>query len=262
MSGILQLIEGAAEIGGGLALDIWAGGLGGVGNLLLKAGIGTTLSGIGSLIAGNTVQGKSVTERNSITPWRVGYGRTAPKTDCIYMHQWGAGGLMLDMVFVVYDHPCDAETEVLFDKQRIQIDTTAIPTSAAAGYTIASPAAGSGTSFTPVGIKGNPQYIQATSITLLNDVATIVLPKDIPYLTPGDPVIVRNWTGDTDYNATFQVSEIISRVPSGGTNILTFTILNGGVMPSRVLVSPLFTNFARTVYYEPLLGDQLLGQTF
>lgn len=259
--GILQLIEGAAEIAGGAALDIWAGGAGGIGNLLIKAGIGTTISGIGSLISGDKVQGKSITERNSITPWRVGYGRTAPKNDIIYLHQWGAGGLMLDMVMIVYDHSCQSIDEVLLDQQRLQIDTTAIPTSALAGYSIPAPAAGAGTSFTPVGIKGNPQWINATSISVSNDVVTIVLPSDIPYLTAGDPIIVQN-NGGTSYQATFPVAQIISRVPSGSTYILTFTILNGGSMPSSVRCSPQWINYARCVYFEPLLGNQMLGQTF
>src|ERR1035441_3954668 len=262
--GILGILTGAAMIAGAVALDIAT--LGGASAAVLfplvVGGVGAIAGGIGALVSGNVVPGKAITERNSITAWRVGYGRTAPKNDIIYMHQWGSGGKMLDMVMIVYDHPCQSIDEVLFDQQRLQIDTAAIPTSANAGYTIASPSAGSGTSFTPIGITGNPQYIQATSISAMNDVVTIVLPKDIPYLTAGDPILIRNWTGDPDYSARFQVSQIISRVPSGGTNILTFTILNGGTMPSRVLASPVFINYARTVYFEPLLGNQLLGQTF
>jgi len=244
--GILQLIEGAAEVAVGLATGFGP---------LVSLGIGTTISAVGSLISPPQVQGKAITERNSIGPWRYGYGRTAPKTDTIYMHQWGASGQMLDLVMVVYDCPVQSIDEVLFDQQRIQIDTAAIPTTARAGYAIPAPAAGSGTSFTPV----QQTNIVATSITQFNDVVTIKLPQDVPYLTSGDPLIVKGTSGNT-YNATFPVAQILGR--GGAFGALSFTIINGATMPGTVQVSTKWVDYGRTVYFEPLLGNQLLGQTF
>lgn len=255
MAGLFQIFEGLAEGAAGAALDIWAGGAGGLGNMLIGMGVGTALSGVGSLIGGSPIKGKSVTERNPISPWKVGYGRTAPKNDVIYLHQWGANGQMIDMIICVYDHPCASIDEVLFDEQRVQIDTAAIPTSAAAGYTIASPAPGSGTSFTPA----QQTNILATSIAQSNDIVTIVLPQDIPFLTSGDPIVIKG-TGGNTYNATFPVSQVLGR--GGGFGGVTFTILNGAPMPTTVQCSTKWVDYGRTVYFEPLLGNQLLGQTF
>ena len=155
--------------------------------------------------------------------------------------------------------------EMLFDQQRIQIDTTAIPNSIRAGYTIPLPVYGSGTSFTPV-----QQTINITSISRSNDVVTVVLPSDIPYLNAGDLINIThdNNGGILDtYGLTgaVQVSEIISRVPSGGTNILTFTYLSGGsicTVDNEGQAVTRWADYGRTVYFEPLLGGQTLGHTF
>lgn len=261
--GILDIIEGVGMIGAAVVADIATLGGASLATIfpLVTGGASMIAVGIGTLAQSDPVKNQSTTERNPISPWRVGYGRTAPKNDVIYMHQWGKNGQMLDMVMVIYDHPCESIDSLWFNQERVQIDTAAIPTSASAGYTIPYPATGAGTSFSPNGAKGNPIWTTATSITALNDVVTIVTPQDIPYLTSGDPILIRNHGGGS-YNATFTVSQIISRVPSGGTNILTFTILNGGVMPSSIEVSPCWVSYGRTVYFEPMLGNQLLGQTF
>ena len=255
--GILSIITGAAMIAGAVAIDIATLGGASVAVLapLVVGGLGSIISGVGSLVSGNPVTRNGISERNPISPWKVGFGLTAPKNNLVYMHQWGSNGQMLDLVMVLYDHPVSAITEVLFNQQRVQIDTNAIPTSASAGYAIPSPAAGSGTSFTPV----QQTNIMATSITQSNDVVTIKLPHDIPYLTSGDPIIVKGTSGNT-YSAQFSVAQILGR--GGAFGALSFTILNGASMPTTVQVSTKWVDYGRTVYYEPLLGNQLLGQTF
>jgi hypothetical protein len=251
------LLEGIGEIAAGAVLTVLGNPLG---PLLIAAGAGTVLSGIGSMLAGDPLKGFATTTRNPISPWRVCLGRVRTGGNVIYSHTWGDKDKVMDLVIVLADHPCLAVDELLFDQQRIQIDTSAIPTSAAAGYTITPPAAGSGTSFTPVREGGN-----ITSIARSNAVVTVILPKDIPYLTAGDLILIQDVPGDPTLNGTFSVSEIVSRVPSGGSYILTFQFLSGG-QPATVLNAgqaySKWADYGRTIYFEPLLGQQPLGHTF
>jgi hypothetical protein len=260
MAGILGIIEGAAAIAAGVAIDVFVPGGAAIGNLLIGAGAGMVMTGVGTLISGNPVKGFATTLRNSIAPWRVCYGRCRTGGSLVYMHQWGENNQMLDLVIVLCAHAGQAVDELLFDQQRIQIDTTAIPTTARAGYSIPTPIAGAGTSFTPV-----QQKIVPTSITRTSGVVEVVLPQDIPYLDEGDQVILENVPGDPTLNGTFQVAQIISRVPSGGTKILTFTFLSGGLDATVLAAGHCLTKWAdygRNVYFEALLGGQVLGETF
>jgi predicted phage tail protein len=74
MAGLLQLIEGSAETAAGIALEFVPGAQG-FGGMLASAGIGTMISGVGSMIAGEPVKGFATCTRNSIAPWKVVYGR-------------------------------------------------------------------------------------------------------------------------------------------------------------------------------------------
>ena len=75
MAGILKLIAGYAEIYAGIAIDIYVPGAAVFGNALIGMGVGTMISGVGSLIQGDPVKGFGTTMRNPIAPWRCCYGR-------------------------------------------------------------------------------------------------------------------------------------------------------------------------------------------
>jgi hypothetical protein len=264
MAGITQLIEGAAMVAGGVAIDYFTGGAGApIGNMLIAAGAGQVISGVGSMIEGGPkVSGLATTTRESAAPWPVIVGQARVGGKLIYRNVWGSNNQMLDMVILLAHHPCDAVDELLFDQQRVQIDTGAIPTSAAAGYSIATPCANSGTSFSPL----NPS-IDISHIARVNDVVTVTLKNtnpngaDIPYLQAGDRINIRGITGDYTLNGTFQVAQIISRV----AGVLTFTYLSGGlasIVDNEGQARPTWPDYGRDVYVEYLLGNQTLGQTF
>ena len=257
MAGIGKLILGAAEIAGGIAIDVFSGGAAApLGNILIGMGAGTVASGVGEMIAGDPIKGFATATRSPVQPWKVCYGRVRTGGAMVYLHTWGDQDQMLDMVLVLAAHPSQAINCVLFDMQRVQIDVNAIPTSASAGYSIPAPATGSGTSFTPV-----QQKITPTSIIRSGSVVTVTLPADIPYLMAGDQVELTNVPGDATLNGVFQVAEIISRVGS----VLTFTYLCGG-QPANVTnagyVKTRWADYGRNVYVEYLMGDQTLGETF
>lgn len=249
-SGIADIIAGAALIAGAVLVEV--GTLGGgtpIAELLFTAGAGMIISGVGTLMAGDPLKGFATTTRNPIAPWRVCYGRVRTGGTLVYLNMWGGSSKMLDMVIVLAAHPCEGVDELLFDQQRIQLDTAAVPAGAIGG-----------SSFTPV-----QQTVNIASIVRADDVVTVVVNTDIPYLTAGDKVIIQNVPGDPTLNNTVDVAEIISRVPSGGTNILTFTYINGGApasVTSAGQVKTLWADYGRTVYMETLLGGQTLGHTF
>jgi hypothetical protein len=259
LSGILKIIGGAAEIAGGALIE--AGTLGGgtpLALMLIGSGAGLLMGGIGTLLSGNPVTGFATTTRNSVAPWEVCYGECAVGGTIVYMNTWGENDQMLDMVVVLAAHPCQSINEVLFDQQRVQIDTSAIPTSAKAGFTLPwIPKAGSGTSFTPV-----QQKVNITSIVrAATGVVTVVLSANIPFLTAGDQITIQNVTSDGTLNGTFQVTEIISQT----SGEVTFTYLNGGTAVSISSQGQALTrwpDYGRNVYVEYLTGDQSLGTTF
>src|ERR1700733_1564330 len=259
LSGILKIIGGAAEIAGGALIE--AGTLGGgtpLALMLIGSGAGMVFSGIGTLLAGNPLKGFATTTRNSVAPWEVSYGQTSVGGTVVYENVWGDNDQMLDLVVVLAAHPCQSVDEVLFDKQRVQIDTTAVPTSAKAGFTLPwTPKPGSGTSFTPV-----QQTVNITSISrAATGVVTVVLSANIPFLTAGDQITIQNITTDATLNGIFQVTEIISQTGSE----VTFTYLNGGTavsISSQGQAKTRWPDYGRNVYVEYLLGDQPLGTTF
>ena len=259
-SGITKLIIGGAEIAAGVLIEM--GTLGGgtpLAVMLIASGAGMVLTGVGSLLQGNPVKGFATATRNSIAPWRTCYGRVRTGGSVVYMHTWGKNDEVMDLVIVLAAHPCQSVDEVLFDQQRLQIDTSAIPTSYLAGYSIPAPAAGSGTSFTPV-----QQTVNITSIARSDDVVTVSLSANIPYLTAGDPIMIQNVPGDPTLNGTFQVAEIVSQT-FGIPGSIVFTFLSGGPASTVTGVGQARTkwvDYGRTVYMEPLLGNQMLGHTF
>lgn len=256
MGGIFKLIAGAAAIAAGVLFPgPWSG-------YLVAAGAGMVLTGVGTMIAGNPVKGFATAVRNSIAPWRVLIGRVRTGGTVVYVHQWGSNNQVLDMVIVLASHSCQIDANhpitLLFDMQRIQIDTTAKPAGAPAL---------AGSSFTPV-----QQTQTISSIARVGDVVTVELAADIPYLIAGDQVQIKDVPGDLTLNGILQVAEII-QAPSthvggavgAGTLPLKFTFLSGG--PASTVLSAghcvtRWADYGRNVYMEYLDGSQTLGHTF
>ena len=79
-------------------------------------------------------KGYATTQRNPIAPWSIGYGRIRVGGTLIYDQQWGNNNQMRDMVIELAANQCQIDANhpitLLLDMQRVQIDTTAVPTSA------------------------------------------------------------------------------------------------------------------------------------
>jgi hypothetical protein len=265
LSGLIQALVGVAEVAAGVLIEV--GTLGGgtpLAVMLIASGAGMILSGIGTMIAGDGPQrGYATTTRDPIAPWKVTYGEARVGGTIVYMNEWGDKNCMLDMVVVLACHPSESVDEILFDQQRVQIDTNAIPTDARAGYTIPrKPDVGAGTSFTPV-----EQTVNISSIKRdINGIVTVTLPKNIPYLTAGDQIIIQKVPGmsSANSNGKFQVAQILSQT-FGNPGSIVFTYLNGGdifeVDNSGQAVTT-WPDYGRNVYFEPILGTQALGETF
>jgi len=269
--GLFDAILGGVEIAAGIAIDVVSHGTAAAwGNMLIGAGIGTEISGIGQLIQGDPKQGFATLERNSIAPWSISNGRVRTGGKLVYDHEWGNNNNFRDLVIVLNAAPSQIDMDhpvtLLFDQQRVQLDPTAVPKSAAAGYPIPFPNPCSGTSFTPV-----QQTVNLTSVVRANDVVTFKLADDIPYLIAGDQIIAQNVPGDLTLNGTFQVAEITNAPSShvGGAvglgTALWFTVLNGGLaatVTSAGQVRTKWADYGRNVYMEVLNGNQALGDTF
>jgi hypothetical protein len=310
-----------------------------MGAMLLAAGAGGVISGIGTLMSKGPVGGVRTTLSTSTAPWETCYGRCHSSGFMAFANFWpppslganlgGGNNQMLDLVIVLAAHPCQSVDALLFDQQRVQIDCTTgtCDTSGTAvtwtggteefnkggvfggggfaagqliqingkNYAIASwnsatsltltvsagtqtnvpylgggscpPGAppGSGTSFTPLQrtVKytgSNPTRIQRNA----NGVVTVTLSNNIPYLVEGDRIQLSNVPGDLTLNGTFLVNEIISQVV-GSPGSITFTFLSGGPSSDVVnagWVTTLWADYGASVYFEPILGNQVLGQTF
>jgi hypothetical protein len=252
LSKFISVIAGAAEIVAGVALIVASGGAGStLGTYLIIGGIGTTIGGLGTLLSKGPVSGLATTVRNPVAPWRIVYGRARIGGTVVYMHMWGDSDKMLDLVIVLAAHVCQSVDALLFDQQRIFIDTN----DAAPGA-----AAGSGTSFTPV-----QNHLNLSEIKRANGVVTVHVPINIPFLNVGDQIqIEEDGSGPLTANAligTFQVAQILVQM----TGSLIFTYLSGGVncdIFGHGHVNTLWADYGRKVCFEPMLGTQSLGQTF
>src|SRR5579885_3510444 len=203
-----QEIIGGLEVAGGAALV--ATGVGApIGAELIAAGVGTTISGLGTLFSKGPAKGFATTERNPTAPWQVIYGRARVGGSIVYLHTWpgtdDGSNQILDMVIVLAAHGIQSVDAVLFDQQRVQIDTNARVnrTQLGTGSLSAGPDPATGTSFTPV-----QQKVNCSSIQRSNGVVTVTLPANIPFLIEGDQIqIAEDGAGSLTANGlvgTFQ----------------------------------------------------------
>lgn len=244
----IPAIVGGLEIVGGAVAAAF--GLAPLAAFLISAGVGTLISGIGTLLSKGPVNGFATTVRNPTSPWKSIYGECATGGTVVYMNMWGDSAKMLDLVVVLAAHPCQSVDELLFDRKRVQLDSAAVAPGAAAG---------SGTSFTPV-----QQTVTIFNISRSNGVVTVVLHANIPYLTAGEQVIIQDVPGDLTLNGKFQVAEILSQV-FGSPGSITFTYISGGIdstVGAAGHCKTTWQDYGRKVYMEVLLGNQALGETF
>jgi hypothetical protein len=96
MSKFVMVAVGVAEVAGGAALvatgagspvGVWlaAHGLASAASILISAGIGTTIAGLGTLLSKGPVNGFATTERNPTAPWRIVYGRARVGGTLVYL---------------------------------------------------------------------------------------------------------------------------------------------------------------------------------
>lgn len=269
MSKFVGVIVGGLEIAAGAAL--LATGVGAAfAPYLISAGVGTLISGLGTLLSKGPVTGSVTSAKNPIAPWLIPYGENCVGGTPVYINSWGDSDKYLDMVIVVAACSIKDIWGLRFDGQRIQIDTTAVPPGVPGSDF---PAINGGTSFTPVQQTIN---IAANGATRLNNVVTISLPQNIPLLTVGDYVYVSGvqslFTHDlVDLNGKWQVSNIVSQVfgtgsPPGPGSII-FQYVSGGVNfgsdeSNGGQVKTAWPDYGRKIYMETLLGKQTLGETF
>jgi hypothetical protein len=227
-SGAGQTVTGGVEVGAGIL----------TGNpMMVIAGIGSVLSGIGTLLHGR--HGHGTASRHPIAPWNIVYGRAKVGGTVVYLAEFDNNDKYLDMVFVLAAHVCQSVDYLLFNGQRLTMDPT------------------SGTSYTPV-----QQTVNISHISRANNVVTVILEANIPTLIAGDPIMIQNISGDYTLNGTFPVEQIISQIPApptGGPGSLTFTYLCGG-MPAIVdlegQAQTVWVDYQRHVHMEVLLGNQ------
>ena len=235
MGKYMQLIEGAVALTAGIL----------TGNpMLIIAGAGLVISGIGTLLSQGPLQGTSTATRNPIAPWNVVYGRAKVPGVMIYFGEFGDDGLTgddndnwLDLVFVLACHACESVDALLFDGQRIQLSSGGGTFNGAVGD-----------SFTPV-----QQNIDVFHISRTDNVVTVVLHSNIPLLQAGDNVIIQNISGDYTLNGTYPVAQILSR--SGG---ITFTYLCGGnpaIVDAEGQCLTTWPDYGPKIHMECLLGN-------
>lgn len=238
-----------------------------IGGLLITAAAGFAMRALGTLFSKNPQKGFATTARDPVGPWKYCYGQCRVGGTIVYLNTWpkpggGAGGndQMIDLVIVLAAHQIESLDAVLFDMQRVPIDSSAIVTTpqSGSGSMSAGPNPGGGTSYTPVQENINLSSIQRVNgvVTVQTDSALNIIPGDRVTIAEDGPGLLTS----NDLIGTFQVEQIIFQ---GSYTI--FTYLCGGTNCSVSGHGHVVTNFpdyGRTVYVEPMLGGQTLGQTF
>lgn len=254
--GILETVGGAALIAAGIFLEVVTFGASTpLTAMMITAGAGMVLSGIGTMLAKGPVNGFATTTRNPIAPWEVIYGRSRVGGTIVYIAEFGESNKFLDMVIVLAAHACQSVDEVLFDNQRLQIGAN-------------------NTSFTPV--QQNLDIPSTSDLQRVGSVVTIQNVQDIPLLTDGDRLLMEGiHPVSLGLNGIYQVFDVRHNFPTSGK--CTFSYLCGGsaIPPATISesgrVHTQWQDYKKTVYLESI-GDsgsynrlghpQALGETF
>lgn len=236
MSKFVPIIIGGLEIAAGILIDIGTLGGGAVlGNMLIAAGVGQVIGGIGTLL--NQPQaGLTTASRNPIQPWNICYGRCKVGGTIVFINEHGESDKYLDLVFVLAAHQCESVDALLFDNQRLLIGPN-------------------GNSVRPeTDSDGDQQAINISSIVRSNGVVTVTLSSAFTNtLQDGDQIIIKGVTGqvtnDKSLNGRYYISV---------TNTLVFTYLCGGFdvsLSGTGQAQTAFPNYREKVHMEVLLGN-------
>ena len=255
--GLVEGIAGGVLIAEGVLITgMTFGGAGAIGALLISAGSGLVLTGIGTMLTRGPLQGFATAQKNPTAPWNGVYGRARVGGTLIYDNSFGEVDKWRDMVFVLACHSCESVDELLFDQQRVQIGSPGVSEGPLGSN------AWSGTSFSPV--QKDPSI---SDITRVGNVVTVHLSNDIPLLSDGDQIIIQNvHPVNAGLNGKFPVT-VISHGPG---DVMVFSYLSGGTAISIPAYGgsetgdahTAWVDYGRKVYMEVMLGRQTLGETF
>jgi hypothetical protein len=245
-----QEVEGAVEIAAGVVLA--ATGVGAAfAPYLITAGVGTMLSGIGTLLQKGPLPGVTGAGRNPIAPWNVVYGRARVGGTIVYMNSFGENDKYLDLVIVLACHPCQNIDQLLVDGNYVPINPTT-----RCSYTRTSRTYYHGDS----NGTGNTTFQRQAGIV------TVTLSQSVTGLLgadSGDKVQISSMPSGSPTAQTLQGIFTITISP---TNPDVFTYISPGPDTGPVVnaghITTIFADYKSKIYMENLLGTQTLGQTF
>jgi hypothetical protein len=199
-----------------------------VANLVVSAGAGMLLGGIGTLLSQKgQLTGTSGAIRSSVSPWNVIYGRAKVGGTIIYFNSFGDENKYLDIVIVLACHRCLSVDALLFDNQRVLIDEN-------------------GDSFSPP----SDDYVPITSITRTDGIVTVVVASPFGSTEDGDTIEIGAITADPSLMGKYVVDRI---------DDTTFRYICGGLDASvsgQGTARAVFADYGSKVHMEVLLGDQ------
>lgn len=217
-----------------------------VAQLLQSAGAGLLLSGIGTMLAGHHDPGFSTAQRNPIAPWQVVCGTAEVGGTVVYISSFGTNSVgtpnaWLDIVVVVAAHLSYSVDAILFDKQRLTISPYV-------------PSVGGNTTYTP-----KQQQVDIGSITRVNNVVTVTLPANIPYLYDGDYLLLSGIEPVAlNLNGKFPVTVLTGGQANPTLGSCSFYFLSGGPSTSSMPVTrlgglnTLWADYGTQVYVESI----------
>jgi hypothetical protein len=228
MARFTQIIIGGAMIAAGVvAIAVTGGAAAPWAMMLIKAGVMVTLTGTGTLLAGmgSHLSGTGTATRNPIAPWNSVYGRAKIGGAVVYLNEFGQDNKYLDMVCVLACHPCRSVDALIFDGQRVLLNAN-------------------GDSFTPT-----QQTFSISTIVRSNGVVTVTMSSGFAYLETGDPLIIKNVSGDATLNGKYLVTVITSTSFSyvcGGSDV---SLSGDGEAETA------WPDYRSKIHMETLLGD-------
>lgn len=232
MARFVQIIVGGAMIAVGVvAMVLTAGAAAPWAMILIKAGVGVLLSGVGTLLTSPHLGGMGTASRNPIAPWNIVYGRAKIGGTIVFIQEFGEDDKYLDLVIVLACHPCQSVDALLFDNQRVLIN----------------PATGS--SYSPSQVT-----VSISSIVRSNGVVTVTMSTTIPDLEDGDLVIIKNVSGQVTNDKSLNGKYYIQLNSS-----TQFTYICGGFdvsLSGTGQVETTWPDYRSKVHMEVVLGNQ------
>ena len=193
-----------------------------ISSMLLGAGAGMVMSGIGSVLTPKPLTGVATATRNPLAAWNVVYGRAKVGGTVIYYEETGTTNVTLHTVLALACHECQSVDSLMFDGQRILLN-------------------GSGNSYSPTN-----NTISISTISRTNGVVSVTLASALPCQT-GDTIAIQS-VADGTYNGKFTITMSSSTA---------FTYICGGATGSSSGGNTLttFPDYGTTVHMETVLGN-------